>query len=165
MKKTLGLAFISTLAFSTLAFSASEKVYNQSLLNKYYESINAVKKQEKVCQESAVILPKNTFNGVEISEKELFIVLNYFYFKAEVSCSKSSHHDYYASSILLRLTDKKTEHIIDASDKLISKTFENFIKSEVSYSTLPSDLRGQVENILILKAPFLSLESLDNINL
>lgn len=159
MKRLLLLIFIST-----SAFSSSEVVYKQSLLNKYFESIEIVKKQEKACKVSAIILPKDTFKRVKISEEELSVVLNYFYFKSEVSCSKDALHDYYAASVLLRLSDKKTEKTISTSDELISLTYKQFIKAEMNFSRLPIELKKQVEKIELLNKPFLPLESLENIS-
>src|SRR5690606_11160326 len=98
-------ALLLLLPFISLACNAENFVLTKANddLNRNLAAFN---EQDDQCRKSAVVLPSDTFTGIQADKTQLKAALAYFYFKALHECSEAAVKEYLLSaSVMAALTE------------------------------------------------------------
>lgn len=137
--------------------------------NKFNRSLIALNRIEESCKKSAVTLPGEIFQGLDISEEDKKKVLIYHHLKANADCAEEALKNYLVSSAelayLLYPFEPDRVRMLNEGNELIMDIRIRLLKAEVEYGRLDEDLRGALDQIEALRKPFKLIESAEAVGL
>lgn len=156
--------FICVVLFCNNAYSESSNEYKQLLLENYHRSISKYEKKEQECKRNSIVLPRDIFSNIVLTEQELISTLSFYFYKNHLHCTATARADYLAYATLLSLQSESSRNMVEVSNELLTYNYKTYLEQELEFLKLSTNLRVQLEKISFLKSPFLLVESFDALN-
>jgi hypothetical protein len=153
--------FICVVIFCNDAYSESSYEYKKLLLENYHRSISKYEKKEQECKGNSIVLPRDIFSNIVLTEQELISTLSFYFYKNHLHCTATARVDYLAYATLLSLQSESSRNMVEVSNELLTYNYKTYLEQELEFLKLSTNLRVQLEKISLLKSPFLLVESFD----
>ena len=139
----------------------------QYVKNKYELSYQQLEDRIAICENDSLYFTKKDFESVQLTEKEVYVVLYYFFRKNNIDCYNYQLKNYlFFNSVYARLQPSFSESIAIYENSYAALTeYKNFIKDVRVYEKFSHEKREKIENIKNISKPFNLIKSLELLGL
>ncbi len=123
----------------------------------------------KECNSLEQRLKVKNLKAMGIKKTQLKTIVDYFYFKAQLECTRVQEQEYIYSLIVLNQVQKNTSNteVENYSNliELVSMQWAKLHLVETEYETLPEKIKIQVANLKELQSPFDGMQAFEDLGL